>query len=75
MLSSKFNIAKLNPNTHLYCSENLIPEFPGTILNILEVIDYTSSNIKRFSKKYPVIRIAARNFGMTAEPITEKAEH
>ncbi len=72
LLSSKFNIAKLSPNTHLYCSENLIPEFPGTILNILEVIDYTSANIKRFSKKYPVIRIAARNFGMTAEQLRKK---
>lgn len=34
LVSQRFALAKLHPNTHLYTSENLIDDFPGRILKI-----------------------------------------
>ncbi|MFY1046453.1 class I SAM-dependent methyltransferase [Chryseobacterium sp. GP-SGM7] len=57
LVSEKFELKKLHPNTHLYTSESRIDDFPGRILE-MEVID--SKQIKKkdqfnlISKNYPL---------------------
>ncbi|MCM1092974.1 MAG: class I SAM-dependent methyltransferase [Lachnospiraceae bacterium] len=72
LLSQLFAINKISPNTHLYWSEHQATDFPGNVLKIIKTIDYASSNIKRFAKEFPEIRVAARNFGITADQLRKK---
>jgi len=72
LLSRIFGINKISPNTHLYWSESRVDGFPGNALRIIKNIDYTSSNIKRFAKEFPEIRVTARNFGITADQLRKK---
>lgn len=57
VISEKFHLKKLHPNTHLYTSDNLIADFPG---RILEVKSIDSKEIKKgerhniISKNYPL---------------------
>lgn len=57
LVSEKFDLHKLHPNTQLYTSENLIKNFPGRILEMKAV---SSKEIKRdqqwniISKNYPL---------------------
>lgn len=72
LLSQLFGINKISPNTHLYWSEHRVDNFPGNVLRIVKNIDYASSNIKRFAKEFPEIRVTARNFGITADQLRKK---
>lgn len=72
LLCRIFGLNKISPNTHLYWSENHVDGFPGNTLRIVKNIDYASSNIKRFAKEFPEIRVTARNFGITADQLRKK---
>lgn len=72
LLSQKYDICKLHNNTHLYVSEQLLPDFPGDIFRIEEVIPFSSKNVKCFNSKYPKINVAARNFVMSADELRRK---
>lgn len=72
LIAKRFGIDKISPNTHLYCSEKRVDRFPGNTLRIIKKLDYSSSNIKRFAKEFPEIRITTRNFGMTADQLRKK---
>ena len=74
LLSEKFKIAKFHSNTHLYfgCGAEKIENFPGEILQIIDVIPWQSKNLKRFKTRYPNVMVTVRNFGMTAEALKSK---
>lgn len=72
LLSERYGLHKLHPNTHLYVSENLVGNFPGEISVIMEVLPYSSGVIKRMKKKYPKINVAARNFDIPADAVRKK---
>ena len=71
-LSSRFNLDKLHPNTHLYYSENVIDGFPGCHLEIEEVIPFSKQHVRAFAKKYPKINVATRNFPLSAPELVKK---
>lgn len=72
LLSEKFGIAKLHPNTHLYTAASYVSEFPGEISVIKEVHPYSSGVIKRIRKTYPKINVAVRNFDIAADAVRKK---
>lgn len=72
LLSQMFKIDKIGSNTHLYWSRDRVEDFPGNVFCIKRLLDYSSGNIKRFSREFPVIRVTARNFGMTADQLRKK---
>lgn len=66
LYSSRFNAAKLHPNTNLYVpldndSDTLSKDFPGTIFLLVDVYPLTSSNLKTLGKKLSPINITSRN--------------
>lgn len=71
-LSSRFNLDKLHPNTHLYYSESVIDGFPGCHLEIEEVIPFSKQHVRAFAKKYPKINVATRNFPLSAPELVKK---
>lgn len=72
LLSERYGVDKLNPNTHLYTSDRMVEDFPGEISVIKEVLPYSSGVIKRLRKQYPKINVAARNFDISADAVKKK---
>ncbi len=67
-----YGIDKVHKSSHLYTSSILIGNFPGRCFNILEVIPFSSSVCKSFSKIYPFCNITTRNFPLTAATLRQK---
>lgn len=65
LISEKFNLKKLHPNTHIYTSNEKISDFPGRILK-MEII--TAKEIKK-KEKYNII---AKNYPLKPEEIKKK---
>lgn len=72
LLSERYGINKLNPNTHLYTCDRMAEDFPGEISEIKEVLPYSSSVIKRLRRQYPKINVATRNFDIPADAVKRK---
>ena len=72
LLSQRFGIAKLHPNTHLYYSPEIVKDFPGDIWHIDRVADFSSGELKRLAREYPKINVAVRNFDYTADWLRKK---
>ncbi|WP_260209441.1 class I SAM-dependent methyltransferase [Apibacter adventoris] len=66
LISLRFNLKKLHPNTHLYTSDNFIENFPGRIFEIIET-DFSPS--KNIHNKYNIIN---RNYPLNTEQIKKK---
>lgn len=69
LISSRFNLAKLHPHSHLYTSEKLI-DFPGRVFEIESNFGYSKENLKPFQNQK--INITTRNFPETVENIRKK---
>lgn len=65
LISERFNLKKLHPNTHLYTSNEKTEDFPGRILEI-EVID--NKQIKKKSQ----FNIISKNYPLKPEEIKKK---
>ncbi|WP_326983741.1 class I SAM-dependent methyltransferase [Chryseobacterium sp. MYb264] len=65
LISEKFGLKKLHPNTHIYTSNEKIKDFPGRILEI-EVID--AKQIKKKSQ----FNIISKNYPLKPEEIKKK---
>lgn len=70
LISSRFKVAKLHPNSHLYTSAALL-YFPGRIFEIQSCFSYNKENLKQklFNQK---LNVTARNFPETVENIRKK---
>lgn len=69
LISARYKIEKLHPNTHLYTSVSRIPKFSGKIFRICSVTPY-----KDFSrqKKVQKANVVARNFPMSTDELRKK---
>ena len=65
LVSKKFNIKKLHPNTQLYTSKEKLPAFPGRIFEV-EEIDFKSI------KKGGQYNVISKNFNLKPEEIRKK---
>lgn len=70
LLSSSFNLSKINQHAHLYTNNELI-EFPGRIFTILENIPYNTKKIKTLFKNTKA-NIITRNFPLNAETLKKQ---
>lgn len=69
-ITGTYEVFKLDQNSHLYTSKNLIA-FPGRILKIKEILSYDKKKLKKhFSKKKA--NITVRNFPKTVAQIRKE---
>ena len=68
-IGSRFELKKLNPNTHLYTSESFSNKFPGKVFRIREVAMYKEWIKARQRKK---ANIVSRNFPLSPDQIKKK---
>lgn len=74
LLSQRYGLIKIAANTHLYFTQNHQETLalPGNYLNIIEVLPYSSSVIKRFARRWPKASVTARNFGLSSDELRRK---
>lgn len=65
-------IKSLAANTHLWCSDSLVPDFPGKAWRVDEILPYMSKHIKRYASRFPKVSVTARNFDMTSDALRSK---
>ena len=69
-ISNKYNVHKLEENSHLYTSENFI-DFPGRAFKIVNILSYDKKKLKKqFSKSKA--NITTRNFPKTVAQIRKE---
>ncbi|MGM9745872.1 MAG: hypothetical protein ACI30H_02800 [Paludibacteraceae bacterium] len=67
LVSERYQIAKLAPNTHLYAADYLLPDFPGRVWEVLTTL--TSSMLKHMPDtiREQGASILTRNYPLSAE--------
>lgn len=71
-LCARYPVWQLDVDTHLMTSDEWIPEFPGRVFEVEEMIPFSSKVLKRLKKEIPHANIAVRNFVMTADKLRKK---
>lgn len=72
LISERFNIEKLHPNSHLYTSDILINSFPGRIFRVNKVSSLSKPDIKKNLDGINKINITVRNFPMSVDDLRKK---
>lgn len=72
IVAQRFGLEIFHPNTKIFVSSSFVENFPGSVFKVEKALPYASKHIKRFKKEYPLISVAARNFGMSAEALRSK---
>lgn len=72
LLSSRFGVKKIAPNTHLYYCDRIPDKFPGRGMVIREVLPFDKHARKTLLARYKAIDITARNFPLQPAEIAKK---
>ena len=67
LVGARFGLSKLDVNTHLYCSDQLVPDFPGRVWEI------KSEGVKdERMKELNQANVLCRNYPLTPEALKKK---
>lgn len=71
LLSSRFDVQKLHPNSHLYTSEEPV-DFPGRRFKVTEVSGFGKKELKAFMRDLEKANLTVRNFPSTVAELRKK---
>ena len=66
LISQRFGIDKLHINSHLYTSDNLIPDFPGRVFEVVGFAPFNKKVKKELLNDITEASVAVRNFPLSA---------
>ena len=69
LVSQRFGIDKLHINSHLYTSDNLIPDFPGRVFEVVGSAPFSKKIKKELLKDVTEASVAVRNFPLSANEL------
>ena len=71
LLSQRYALDKLHRNSHLYTSDELVPDFPGRIFEVIDVMPFDKKTKKEISLRcqQPKANVAVRNFPLSTEEL------
>lgn len=72
LIGSKFGLRKLNKNTHLYTSDELISDFPGRILEVQKIWGNSKKEWKKNLEKISKANISTRNYPIQVDELRSK---
>ena len=72
LLSTRFNLAKADPRTHLYFSDEPSREAPTRQYRIEKLYDFSKRAIAECARAYPKANIAVRNFIISAPELAKR---
>lgn len=70
-LSQRLNINKLHPNSQLYTSDTHVPDFPGRIFEVVEVLGFSKADIKKV-QALGKANITVRNFPESVQQLRKR---
>ena len=72
LVASRFGLAKLHPNTHLYTSDALVPGFPGRTYETMTVARRFGPELK---SSFPgqMANVVVRNYPLSADQLRKRA--
>ncbi len=68
----RYGLDKLHRNTHLYTSDNLVPDFPGRVFEVKNIDGFGKNELKRLSSELKKANIAVRNFPERPEALRKR---
>ena len=74
LLSERFGIAKLAPSTHLYTSDETVPEFPGKRFTVEAVFDWNKASIRLLQERFDRLELTALNFPLGTEALRARLD-
>lgn len=69
LVGERFGLHKLDVNTHLYCSDELVPDFPGRVWKIDQM---RNGKINEKMVNGQMVNIICRNYPLTPEQLKKK---
>ena len=69
LISQRFVIDKLHVNSHLYTSDNLIPDFPGRVFEVVGFAPFNKKVKKELLNDITEASVATRNFPLSANEL------
>ncbi|MBR4837302.1 MAG: SAM-dependent methyltransferase [Bacteroidales bacterium] len=69
LISQRFEIDKLHVNSHLYTSDNLVPDFPGRVFEVVGFAPFNKKIKKELLKNISEASVATRNFLLSANDL------
>ena len=71
LLSQRYALDKLHRNSHLYTSDELVPDFPGRIFEVIDIMPFDKKAKKEISLRcqQPKANVAVRNFPLSTEEL------
>lgn len=74
ILTQRFPVKKLHTNSHLYTSDEFVPDFPGRSFKVEETLPFSSALCKSINKTIPQANIAVRNFPLPVDTLRKKTK-
>ena len=76
MISEKYGLRKLGPDTHLYISDSFIPNLDdlGKWFEILEVAPFGKAALRDFASRWPGTGVTARALPLSSDQLRLKLE-
>lgn len=71
LLTSRFGVKKLHPNSHLYTSEKLV-DFPGRCFQVIGFSGFGKKELRAFMKDVEKANLTVRNFPNTVAELRKK---
>ena len=72
ILSSRYNIDKLHPNSQLYTSQEHIPEVPGRRFIVEDVVGFAKKELKALLNNVEQANITVRNFPENVQTLRKR---
>ena len=72
LIGNRYVLNKLHKNTHLYTSNDLIPEFPGRVFEVTGQCGNSKNELKDLSLRTPKANISTRNYPLSVEELRKK---
>ena len=69
-IANRYDTNKIDINSHLYTSNEIIKNFPGRKFEIVDIVEFNKKEAKQFFKKYEKANITVRNFPITADNLS-----
>ena len=73
-IAVRTGVKKLQVSSHLYTSDQLVPDFPGRRFRVDEVLPFTGKLCKGLSKTIPQANITVRNFPLSVDELRKRTK-
>ena len=71
VVASRFGVSKLHPNSQLYTADVAVPDFPGRVFKVVEVVGFSKAEIKRVQALQKA-NITVRNFPESVQQLRKR---